>query len=92
VVRLEEIAHPGLQPDVTFLFDIDPATAHARQQARNQAADGFETRGLEYFIRVRNAYLERQREHPRRIRIVDASGDLETVRARLERGFREAFA
>lgn len=92
VLRLEEIAHPGLQPDVTFLFDIDPATAHTRQQARNQAADAFERRGLEYFVRVRNAYLERQREHPRRIRIVDASGDLETVRRRLHSAFEEALS
>jgi len=92
VIQLEAIAHPGLQPDVTFLFDIDPATASARQQRRNQAADGFETRGLDYFIRVRNAYLERQREHAGRIRVVDASGDFETVRGNLERHFREAFA
>lgn len=92
VVRLEEIAHPGLQPDATFLFDIDPATAHERQRSRSQAADAFESRGLEYFVRVRNAYLERQREHPKRIRLVDASGELDAVRARLERGFREAFA
>ena len=92
VVRLEAIAHPGVQPDVTFLFDIDPATAHARQQQRNQQADAFESRGLEYFVRVRNAYLERQREHAARIRVVDASGDLDAVRRRLESHFREAFA
>lgn len=92
VLQLERIAHPGLQPDVTFLFDIDPATAHQRQRGRNQAADGFESRGLEYFVRVRSAYLERQREHPRRIRVVDASGDMASVRARLDRAFEEAFA
>jgi len=92
VVQLERIAHPGLQPDATFLFDIDPATAHERQRGRSQAADGFESRGLDYFTRVRDAYLERQREHPGRIRIVDASGDLQAVRARLQRAFEDAFA
>jgi dTMP kinase len=92
VIQLEASAHPGLQPDVTLLFDIDPATASTRQRGRNQAADGFETRGLDYFIRVRNAYLERQREHPRRIRVVDASGDLQAVRENLEVHFREALA
>ncbi|MGE5096836.1 MAG: dTMP kinase [Betaproteobacteria bacterium] len=92
VVQLERLAHPGLQPDVTFLFDIDPATANERQQRRNVQADSFERRGLEYFVRVRNAYLERAREHASRIRLVDASGELETVRARLERQFDEAFA
>jgi dTMP kinase len=92
VVRLEEIAHPGVQPDVTFLFDIDPATAHARQQQRNQQADAFERRGLEYFVRVRNAYLERQREDPKRIRTIDASGDMDAVRRRLAAAFADAFA
>ncbi|HET9653304.1 MAG TPA: dTMP kinase [Usitatibacter sp.] len=92
VVQLERIAHPGLQPDVTFLFDIDPAMANERQQRRNVQADGFEARGLDYFVRVRNAYLERAREHAARIRLVDASGDLETVRRHLERRFEEAFA
>lgn len=91
VVRLEALAHPGLQPDATFLFDIDPGTAQARQDRRNQAADAFESRGLDYFVRVRNAYLERQREHPARIRIVDASGDMGAVRSHLEQRFREAF-
>ena len=92
VVRLEEIAHPGVQPDVTFLVDIDPATAHARQQQRNQQADAFERRGLEYFVRVRNAYLERQREDPKRIRTIDASGDMDAVRRRLAAAFADAFA
>jgi dTMP kinase len=92
VLRLEEISHPGLQPDVTFLFDIDPAAAHRRQQGREQQADSFESRGLDYFVRVRNAYLERAREHAARIRLVDASGDLDTVRRALEQRFREAFA
>jgi dTMP kinase len=92
VLRLEEISHPGLQPDVTFLFDIDPAAAHRRQQGREQQADGFESRGLDYFVRVRNAYLERAREHAARIRLVDASGDLDMVRRGLEQRFREAFA
>lgn len=92
VLRLEQIAHPGLQPDATFLFDIDPATAEARQKQRDAAADGFERRGLDYFVRVRNAYLERMRREPGRIRLVDASGDLEAVRRELQRRFDEAFA
>jgi dTMP kinase len=92
VMRLERIVHPGVQPDLTFLFDIDPATAHARQQQRNQQADAFEGRGLEYFVRVRNAYLERQREDPKRIRTIDASGDMDAVRRRLATAFAEAFA
>lgn len=89
---LEALVHPGLQPDATFLFDIDPATAHRRQVAQGRSPDAFERRDLDYFVRVRNAYLERQRAHPGRIRLIDASGTLEEVRGRLAGAFAEAFA
>lgn len=83
VRALEALVHPGLQPDATLLFDIDPATAHERQRAQGRAPDAFESRQLDYFIRVRNAYLERQRAQPGRIHLIDAGGSLEEVRARL---------
>ena len=92
VIALEALVHPGLQPDATFLFDIDPATAHARQVAQGRAPDAFESRPLDYFIRVRNAYLERQRRDPARIRLVDASGGLDEVRARLAEGLANVLA
>lgn len=88
VERLEAIAHPGLQPDATLLFDIDPATAAERQRAQGREPDQFEGRPSEFHIRVRNAYLERARRHPGRIHVIDASGSLEQVRA----GVRQALA
>jgi dTMP kinase len=91
VARLEEIVHPGLQPDATFLFDVDPATAASRQGARDRAADKFESEASDFHIRVRNAYLERARQHPRRIHLIDASGSREAVRADLARRFAEVF-
>ena len=81
VERLEAIVHPGLQPDATLLFDIDPATAAARQRAQGRSPDQFEGRPSEFHLRVRNAYLERARRHPGRIHVVDASGTVEAVRA-----------
>lgn len=92
VQALEELVHPGLQPDATFLFDIDPATAQRRQAARGAAPDEFERRDLDYFIRVRNAYLERQARDPGRIHLVDASGSVAEVRARVAALFQGAFA
>lgn len=91
VHALEELVHPGLQPDATFLFDIDPATARRRQLAQGRALDAFEKLDAEFFIRVRNAYLERQRDDPARIHLIDASGTPDEVRARLQRAFEAAF-
>ncbi len=92
VVGLERLAHPGLQPDATFLFDLDPAVAAERQRGRNRSSDKFEAEQAEFFRRVREAYLERAREHSRRFHVVDASGSPQQVRDRLEVAFAQAFA
>lgn len=92
VEALEAMVHPGLQPDMTFLFDIDPATAHARQRAQGRHPDEFEKRDLDYFVRVRNAYLDRQRRHPQRIHLVDAAGGIDVVRERLRAAIDKALA
>ena len=92
VVALERLAHPGLQPDATFLFDLDPAVAYDRQRAQQRSADRFEREKADFFGRVREAYLERAREHSRRFHVIDASGTPPQVRDRLEVAVAQAFA
>ena len=92
VVGLERLVHPGLQPDCTFLFDLDPTTAGERQRARARSVDKFESEKVEFFRRVRDAYLERAREHSRRFHLIDASGSQQHVRDRLEVAFAQAFS
>ena len=92
VVGLERLVHPGLQPDATFLFDLDPSIAYERQRARSRDPDKFESEQLDFFRRVREAYLERAREHSRRFHVIDASGTPQQVRDRLEVAFAQAFA
>lgn len=92
VAALERLVHPVLQPDATFLFDIDPREAAARQRSRSATADKFEREQVDFFRRVRDAYLERARANPGRIRVIDASGDISAVRERLARAFDEALA
>lgn len=91
VEKLEAIVHPGLQPDATFLFDVDPATAATRQASRARAPDKFDAEVSDFHIRVRNHYLERARRFPDRIHVVDASGAVEEVRGLLQRAFARAF-
>jgi len=92
VVGLERLVHPGLQPDATFLFDVDPAIAYERQRAQSRSPDRFESEAREFFVRVRAAYMDRAREHSRRFQVIDASGDLRQVRDRIEVAFAQAFA
>ena len=91
VVGLERLVHPGLQPDATFLFDVEHTLASERQRAQSRAPDRFEREKAEFFVRVRAAYLERAREHSRRFHVIDAAGDLKQVRDRLEVAFAQAF-
>jgi len=91
VESLEQLAHPGLQPDATFLFDLDPAEAYARQRAQSREPDRFEREQAGFFQRVRDAYLERARAHAGRIHVIDASGTLAQVRERLAAAFSRAF-
>jgi dTMP kinase len=91
VVGLERLVHPGLQPDATFLFDVDPAVAYERQRAQSRSPDKFEREQADFFTRVRAAYLERAREHSRRFHVIDASGTLQQVRDRIEVAFAQAF-
>jgi dTMP kinase len=91
MATLEGLVHPDLQPDATFLFDLDPGIAYERQRAQSRMPDRFESEQAEFFVRVRNAYLERARQQAYRFHVVDASGDLEAVRTRLAAAFAQAF-
>jgi dTMP kinase len=91
VGALERIVHPELQPDATFLFDLDPSIAYERQRAQSREPDKFEREKADFFRSVRDAYRARAREFPERIHVIDASGDVGEVRERLEAAFASAF-
>ena len=61
----------GILPDLTLLFDLDPAEGFHRRHGRRR--DHFERQALAFHRRVRRGYLEIQRAEPKRVRIVDAS-------------------
>jgi dTMP kinase len=81
---LERWVQGGLQPDLTLLFDVSPATGRRRARRRTRS-DRFEREKGDYHRRVRVAYLKRARENPRRVRVVDASGSIEEVNRTLEK-------
>jgi len=88
---LEAWVHPRLQPDLTLLFDLPPETAAARVASTGADPDRFERERRDFFERVRDAYLERARLAPRRIRVVDADRAPELIRADIERIVRESL-
>lgn len=78
---LEEWVHAGLQPDLSFLFDVDPAIAAQRLASGREAADRFEREQRDFFERVRRAYLSRSTQAGGRIAVVDASRTPEAITA-----------
>ncbi|MCX8004946.1 MAG: dTMP kinase [Burkholderiaceae bacterium] len=79
IAALERWVHPDLQPDLTLLFDLEPALAAARVGAARQN-DRFESEQVDFFARVRDAYRARAQAHAERFVVIDAGADMEAVR------------
>ncbi len=75
--RLEEWVQGNFRPDATLYFDLPVEVAQARLAGLRAAPDRFEQEDTGFFERVRAAYLERARQDPGRIHVVDASRSLE---------------
>lgn len=72
----------GLDPDLTLLFDLDPAVGLARATARKGSEMRFEDMGLAFQTRAREGFLALAARHAR-FRVIDALGSPETVAARV---------
>ncbi|HZM36878.1 MAG TPA: dTMP kinase [Burkholderiales bacterium] len=80
IERLRQLAHPGLEPDRTFVFDCPYEVASKRLAGAKRPLDRFEREDRAFFERVRSAYLELAKAQPARMRVIDASTDMATIR------------
>jgi dTMP kinase len=85
VDSLAAVAHPGLVPDRTLVFDCPYETAAKRLTASGKKLDRFEREDRAFFERVRGAYLARAKAEPARVRVIDATASLSDTRKALER-------
>ena len=83
--RLADLVHPGLKPDRTLVFDIEPAVSGQRLQNSGKALDRFEREDKSFFDRVRRAYLEAADAEPQRVRLINAAADMQTIREAIAR-------
>ncbi len=79
---LEQWVHAELQPDLTLLFDVPLEVARERLN-RSREPDKFEREQDDFFVRVRQVYLQRAVAHPSRMRVIDSTRALEDVRHEL---------
>ncbi len=81
---LEDWLLDGRRPDLTLLFDAPVEVGLARARSRGET-NRFEEEERAFMERVRQAYLQRWREEPERIRKIDATLPLPQVQGQIAR-------
>lgn len=78
VVQLHELMGLTLKPDLTLLLDM-PVEAGLERMAARGKPDRIERESLAFFERAREAYLQRAKDDPERVKVIDASRSLDVV-------------
>ena len=73
---LNKMAVNGLTPDLTLVFDVSTEVA---QESVGSETDRMESAGIEFHKKVRNGYLELQKQECDRIKLVNANNSIEKV-------------
>lgn len=84
--RITDIANwtlNGLQPDLTLLFDLPVELGQQRVLSRNQGVDRFEQEKVDFFEKIRACYLQRAKDEPERIKVIDASQTIAEIQVQL---------
>src|SRR5690606_16165997 len=76
IEEIKKFAIGDLEPDLTFIFDIDPRTALGRTKARDGGGDTFEDKDIAFHDKLRSGFLEIAKDNPGRCVIIDASRDI----------------
>lgn len=87
IQQLNTIATGGLQPDITFLLDMDI------QEGLNKSGfkDRIEEKGFDFHRRVREGYLKLAQKHPERIFTVKVESDPQQTHKRIVEIFCQKF-
>src|SRR5213079_121632 len=78
VERLNAFAVGDCVPNITFVLDVDAATAESRMQ-KPRKADRMEQQPAEFYERVREAYRELAAREVKRIMSIDGSCDANQI-------------
>ncbi|MDF1583418.1 MAG: dTMP kinase [Methyloprofundus sp.] len=79
---LENFVQGDLRPDLTLLLDA-PVQVGMKRAAQRGKLDRFELEKITFFEKVRKAYLSMAEQQAERIKVVDATQNLEQVQAQI---------
>lgn len=92
VAEVNYIATGGFLPDITFFLELPPEVGIARKKTEeNHKMDRLELEKQEFHERVYHGYQALCDKHGQRICRIDASKDVETVFAEIQKGLDELF-
>ena len=73
----------GINPDITFLIDMDPEIALERALNRATNEDRFENYGINFQRQLRQNFLDLANKHSGRIKIIDGNRSPQQVAAQI---------
>ena len=73
----------AINPDITFLIDMEPEIALRRALRRSTKEDRFENYGISFQHKLRKNFLDIAHKHSDRIRIIDGNQTPEDVAAQI---------
>ncbi|MGE5671391.1 MAG: dTMP kinase, partial [Fibrobacterota bacterium] len=77
--KVNSYATGGLNPDLTFIFDLSVEMSVSRMAKINKAKDRLEQNSAEFFQRIRDGFLNLARSSPERIKLINAEHSIEQV-------------
>ena len=71
--KLKKIIIGDIEPDITFVLDIDPKLGLKRSLDRSNQENRFESYNIDFHNKIRSAFLEIAKKNKNRCVVVDAS-------------------
>ena len=92
IERLNAFAVGDCVPEITFVLDVDAATADSRMQREPRKADRMEQQAAEFYERVRNGYRELAKREPTRVLLIDGCRDADEIESNIWKHLCSRFA
>jgi dTMP kinase len=83
ITMLDQWIVNSTYPSLTLLLDIAPQQGFERAEKRGTQKDRIEQEAIEFFMRVREVYLQRAKQDPDRIKVIDASVPIFAVESQI---------
>lgn len=83
IAQLENWVLQDFTPDMTLLLDI-PVEIGMQRVASRGVKDRIEQENIDFFNRVRTAYIARSEQYPERIKLIDASQSADNISIQIQ--------